>query len=88
MDRVSKEEVLLNVMSQGKGRRVISAENVNPLKIAELTREMVSDGGVIHPVPYARIKDFTFDEINLFLMQTALYTFPTVENGPTCHPIP
>lgn len=79
MDKVSKEEVLHNVMSQSKGRRVISAENVNPLKIAELTREMVSDGGIIHPVPYERIKDFTLDEINLFLMQTALYTFPTTE---------
>ena len=79
MDKVSKEEVRHNVTSLKRGNSYISAENVNPFRIVELAKEMISDGNIIHPVPYERIRDFTFDEINLFLMQTALYTFPTTE---------
>ena len=79
MEKVSKEEVLHNVMSNKRGNSYISSENVNPFRIIELAKEMISDGNIIHPVPYERIKDFTFDEINLFLRQTALYTFPTTE---------
>lgn len=79
MGKVSKEEVRHNVMNLKRGNSHISADNVNPFRIVELAKEMISDGNIIHPVPYERIRDFTFDEINLFLMQTALYTFPTTE---------
>lgn len=79
MDKISIEEIIHNMNGQTRGRSILSADNINPFKIRELTKEMVSDGNIIHPVPYERIKNFTSDEINLFLMQTALYTFPTIE---------